>query len=110
MTPPYGLRVASGTSAGGASVAVTIAAAGVGSRHYLWSVVASYSATPTGGGLTTTGLVGDEIALDIATAVPVAVQLNGVPCDLNTALVVTLAAPGGAVVGKVNVFYVTRTP
>jgi hypothetical protein len=89
MTPPYGLRVASGTSAGGASVAVTIAAAGVGSRHYLWSVVASYSATPTGGGLTTTGLVGDEIALDIATA---------------------LAAPGGAVVGKVNVFYVTRTP
>jgi len=90
-------------------VAVTIAAAGAGSRHYLWAVTASYSAAPTGGGIATTGLVGDEIALDMGVG-PEHVPLNGVPCDLNTALVVTLSAPGGAVVGKVNVFYVTRTP
>jgi hypothetical protein len=109
VTTPYGLRVASGTSAAGAAVSVTVTAAGEGSRHYLWGVKYSYSATPTGGKLTTAGLVGDEIDLDIAGAGPMDVNTLGAPAVVNTDLVVTLAAPGGAVVGKLAVFYATRT-
>jgi hypothetical protein len=103
----YGLRLASGTSAGGAAVAVTVSAPGSSQRHYLEAVACSYSATPTGGGLTSTGLVGDELDVHVPGTGPVTVDCHGAPCEAGTALVVTLAAPGGAVVGKVVVWYRT---
>jgi hypothetical protein len=97
--------IASGTSGANASVAITLAAVPM-CRHHLIAVQWSYSAAPTGGNLLTTGLEGDEIDLDIAAAGPggltaVYVGLKG------GAVTVTLAAGGGALVGKLVVSYMT---
>lgn len=106
FSTPYGLRVAQGTSGGGAAVTVTVSAA-AGQTHYLHGVQWSYSAAPTGGRLTSTGLVGDDLDVDVTAAGPGTVECFGVPATAGGALAVTLAAPGGAVVGKVAVLYRT---
>lgn len=84
---------------------ITLAAAS-GTRHVVDKVFGSYSATPTGGSLTIASTV-----LGTAVSVVVAITAAGpfdfdfpVPIqgDDNTAITITLAAPGGTVVGKVN--------
>lgn len=73
--------------------------------HVISGVAWSYSAAPTGGRLTIEDGAGVVVLdLDITTAGPDSVQF--VPPKrgtMNTALIVTLAAPGGAVVGKLNI-------
>lgn len=69
----------------------------------------SYSAAPTGGRILIEPTSGsDPFDLHITEAGPGAFQFL---CGLNFAsdFTLTLAAPGGAVVGKLNVFLSTRT-
>jgi hypothetical protein len=106
FSTPYGLRIAQGTSGAGAAVTVTVAGV-TGQTHYLHGVQWSYSAAPTGGRLTSSGLVGDDVDLDVTEAGPESVECFGAPAASGGALAVTLAAPGGAVVGKVAVVYRT---
>ena len=100
------VRLASGASAGGAAVTVTISAPTSGRAYHLWTQ-ATYSATPTGGRLTSSGLVGDEVDLDVVgTTFRVDAE---VPADPSVGFGMTLAAPGGAVVGKLVVAYAVLT-
>jgi hypothetical protein len=57
--------------------------------------------------LTSVGLVGDDLDVDVTAAGPDAVECFGVPGASGGSVAVTLAAPGGAVVGKVTVVYRT---
>ncbi len=88
------------------SAIVTLAAA-EGIRHVIDQVLASYSESPTGGGLTIVITVN-------GTAVTLAVAIVGtgpekivfdppLQGDANTAVTITLAAGAGTCVGKVNV-------
>lgn len=73
------------------------------------SITYSYSATPTGGALVTTGLVADELSVAVPAAgekqmtfdPPLSGALGGV-------VTVTLATGTGTVVGKINVGYSIR--
>ena len=92
------------TGAGGAAVSITIAATTNGTKRVIDGVHWSYSAAPTGGRLTIASGAQATYDLDIAAAGPGYVNFpggfKGLPA---TSLVVTLAAPGGAVVGKINI-------
>jgi hypothetical protein len=92
------------TSAAGALCSITLAAGSAGQRVCLQGVAWSYSAAPTGGRLTiaSTG----QPTFDVDTPAVGLNQLDptqtfrGQP---GQTVVVTLAAPGGAVIGKLNV-------
>jgi hypothetical protein len=102
-TVPLGNTVRGrGTSAGGAAVAVTIPGK-TGYKLIICAVQWSYSATPTGGKLTIASeSVAIEWEIDVAVANPGGYQLL-IEIPSGEDATITLAAPGGAVVGKVNV-------
>ena len=93
----------------GAAAAVTVTAPAAGTNETTPSVViskvhCSYSAAPTAGGLTITDGTNTLFAIDITAAGYTPVEFNP-PIKLAAGLsaVVTLLAPGGAVVGKLKV-------
>ena len=98
--------IVAATAAANTAVVITLAAQ-TGYRHYLVQLIWSYSATPTGGRVTITGLKGDDYDWDITAAGPGPANFPPIAGDVSTAVVVTLAAGSGAVVGKLNVAYVT---
>lgn len=90
--------------AGNTAAVVTYSAPGAGICHVINGVAWSYSAAPTGGRLTITDDGNTVLDIDITAAGPgslcFAHPLKG---TANKAVVVTLAAGGGVIVGKVNV-------
>ena len=98
--------IAQATSGANAPVSVTLAAV-AGVRHHVLGVIASYSAEPTAGRLTSTGLGGDQVDVDLTA--PGAAPINFPPVSgaNGGSVVFTLAAGGAGVVGKLNVIYVT---
>lgn len=105
-TVPKILTSVQETSGAGAAVAITVVGVG-GYRHYLASCFWSYSAAPTAGALTIAGLNGEDLAMDITAAGPGPMGFPPVAGAVGTDLVVTLAGGGGAVVGKLTIFYAT---
>lgn len=88
------------------TAAVVTYSATAGAKHAIGMIFASYSATPTGGLLTITDDGATIFALQIAAAGPVVVDLSDYPIVAsvaNKAMVVTLAAGGGSVVGALTV-------
>lgn len=84
-----------------AATVVTYTAVANG-RHCLDKVQFSYSAAPTGGRLTVEDGAGNVVKdLTITAAGPLSVDLSmiGTP---NTAMIITLADGGAAIVGKMN--------
>ena len=91
---------------GGANADVTVTILGLPNlRHRIYTVGWSYSAAPTAGKVSSTGLEGNQTDLDI-TAGGIG-QLPYPPVDgrVGTAVSVTLAAGGGTVVGKLVIKY-----
>lgn len=83
------------------TAAVVTLAAVVGERHVIHAIRASYSATPTGGGLTVTSGATTILTLAI---VGTSLILDGpLIGGVNEAVVVTLLTGAGTVVGKLNV-------
>jgi len=99
------IQMAGGESGANAPVTVTIPTPQPGGRYYLYSVIASYSAAPTGGQITSTGLVGDELNHAITAAGWGGITFPPLSSEENTGISVTLAAGGAAVVGRLSVCY-----
>ena len=97
---------AQGTSGANAAITVTLAAS-AGNRHHVVEVIASYSGTPTGGRLTSTGLAGDQLDVDVTASGPAPISFPPVTGAGSGAVTFTLAAGGAGVVGKLNVIYAT---
>ena len=95
------------TPAANTAATVTIAASQAG-RRVIRAVVWSYSATPTGGRLTITDGGTTILDIDITVGGPGPVPLEYV-AGVNAAVVVTLAAGGGSVVGKLSVIHYLGT-
>lgn len=91
------------TAAANTAVVVTVAAL-PSQQHVLAGVAWSYSATPTGGKLTIADGSTTVLEVDITAGGPGSLYLPPLGGTTNTALVVTLAAGSGAVVGKLTVF------
>jgi hypothetical protein len=87
----------------GAAASLTYAA-NPNSKHVIVQLIVSYSAAPTGGGLTITDAGQNILNIDIVGSGPTVITFDPPlqQLQLNQALVITLAAPGGAVVGKLN--------
>jgi hypothetical protein len=83
---------------------VTLAAPGAGRQHRVWNIYWSYDVNPTAGGLTITDGGDTVFSIAITKSGPGYVRYpqagEGGP---NAAVVVTLAAGGAGVTGKVNV-------
>lgn len=99
--PVGGIVNESATAAADTAVVITLAAV-PGVRHIVHAMQWSYSATPTGGRLTVTGLKDDDWDIDITTSIPGGYN-SPLVGEINTAVVVTLAAGSGTVVGKLNI-------
>lgn len=91
------------------TAAVLTFAAVVGQRHVFIFIVWSYSGAPTGGRLTITDGGTTVLDIDITAGGPgdLAPQLRG---EINSAMVVTLAAGGAGITGKLNVYKYTEAP
>jgi len=100
------LLSAHGTSAGGAAVAITIAAA-TNKRHLVHHVQWSYDTAPTGGMLTITSAGVTKFEVTISAAGPGGFGIS-IVSGVGEAIVITLAGGGGAVVGKINAQYNTE--
>lgn len=91
------------TGAAGDAAAVTLSAPGAGKRWTVWGIIWSYTDIPTGGALTLQVGAATPISFDITAGgpgfIPFAIPMSG---GDNEAIVLTLAAPGGAIVGKVG--------
>jgi hypothetical protein len=96
------------TAAANTAVVLTYAAL-TGFQHVIKWLVVSYSATPTGGNLTIEDGAGTTVFdSHIPTAGPHVVELGeGLMGSEGTALIVTLAAGGAGIVGKVNGLHTT---
>ena len=96
----------SSTGAGGASTAITVTGA-TGRKVVIRQVAWSYDAAPTGGSIAITDSAGSPVtyfSLSVTAAGPDGWIFSppiALPVSLNA--VVTLAAPGGAIVGKLFV-------
>jgi hypothetical protein len=93
------------TGSAGAAAAITYSAGASGVQHCLGGVAWSYSATPTSGGLKIEDGSGNIVfQIDITAAgpgyIPFTPPKKGTAA---TAMIVTLLAPGGAVIGRINV-------
>lgn len=89
-----------------ANTAVTVTLPGVaGQAVRITSLSVSYNAAPTGGLLTIVVNAVTILQLDITAAGPVAIPLptGGLECQSGQSAVITLAAAGAAVTGRVNV-------
>lgn len=84
---------------------VTYAAAGAGIYHVIDQIICGYSGAPTGGRLTIEDGSGTTVwSIDIPAAGPQTFTFpEGIRGSANTALIITLAAAGAGVSGKVNV-------
>jgi hypothetical protein len=91
-----------------AAAVVTLAAPTRGRKAVAY-VVWSYSAAPTGGRLTMASGSDTFFDVDITAAGPGALKPVPLPGESETSIVVTLAAGGAAVVGKLNAYAVTVT-
>ena len=97
----------SATSGAGAAVSITLAADPL-IRYILRALNVSYSAAPTGGRISVTDGGTTVLDMDITAAGPLSIYLGegGIQgIGKNRAMVATLAAPGGAVIGKVSLAY-----
>ncbi len=89
-------------SGAGAAVSLTYAAV-PGKRHVITGVHCGYDAAPTGGLLTiedVSGTIIYRIPITAAGAAPINFPEPITTAAVNTALIITLAAGGGAVLGK----------
>jgi hypothetical protein len=94
---------------GGANGANTITIMPVaGCRHRLHSLLWSYSATPIGGKVSTTGLWEDDLDHDIIYGGPGELVFPPIEAEHGAALVVALAAGGGGVSGQLTALYSTE--
>lgn len=95
---------ASATAAVNTAVVVTIAAV-AGQAVRLTSLAVSYNAAPTAGSVTVVVNAVTILQLDISAAGPSAVPLppGGLECQAGQSCVITLAAAGAAVAGRVSV-------
>lgn len=94
---------ATGTAAANTAVALTFAAL-AGRSHAMHSIEWSYSGAPTGGSLSITDGGTTVFQTDIAAAGPGTITFKPPrKAKQNSAVVVTLAAGGAGVVGKLNV-------
>jgi len=84
---------------------VTYAASTTGGAHIINGIGYSYSAAPTGGNLKVEDGSGNTVlSLDITEAGTRFIPFqNAVKGSVNTALIITLSAGGGSVVGKLSV-------
>lgn len=105
QTPSVPLHV---TAAANTAVVATFAAVAA-QTHRLTVLVVSYSAAPTGGRITVADGGTTVLDVDLTAAGPLVVPLpaGGIEGSVNTAMTVTLAAGGAAVVGKVNTARIT---
>ena len=85
------------------TAAVITLAATASKKHYIPRVVWSYDAAPTGGRLTITDDGTTVFDLSITAAGPGVIDVGIESAAVNKAMVITLAAGGGVVVGKVNI-------
>ncbi len=88
------------------NAAVVTYAAVAGVRHAISGIAWSYSAAPTNGGLTIQDVSGTTVfTIDITAAGPGVIIFPRAKksAAVNTALIVTLAAGGGGISGKVSV-------
>lgn len=93
-------------AAAGAAAGITLAAGGAGNQHVITQITWSYGADPTGGKITITG-GSANFEYDITKGGPGSLPVTYVGL-VNTEVVVTLAAGGGSVQGKLNVSYTTE--
>lgn len=91
------------------TAAVVTIAAVAGQRHRITGLGYSYSASPTGGNLLITDGGTTIVDIDVTSSWEVWAMLppGGIECGTNSAVVVTLAAGGAGISGKVNVAYLT---
>jgi len=82
---------------------ITYAAGGAGFRHLVGSIMWSYDAVPTGGGLTITDGGATRFAISITNGGPGFVPEVPIRFGDNTIVVITLAAGGAGISGKLNV-------
>jgi hypothetical protein len=109
--PRADVKVFTCASASGNNAAATITLTAVtGLRHLLVGIWWSYSATPTGGRLTTTGLQGDQVDMDIIAGGPGPIFAPPAVGQVGIDVAVTLAAGGSGVTGKVTIWYATVHP
>lgn len=96
------------TAAANTAVAITYTA-NANVRHAVKQIVVSYSAAPTGGNLTIADGAGTTVFdVAITAAGPTTITLDPpLSGSYNTALVITLAAGGAAIVGKLNARHYT---
>lgn len=85
---------------------ITVAAV-ADKRHTLHKLVWSYSAAPTGGGITVSGGA-VTLDIDVTAAGPGSLSINYL-CAVNTAMVVTIKAGSGTVVGKLYIERITQS-
>lgn len=83
--------------------AVVTYAALAGNQHHVFYVAWSYNAAPTGGKLTIDDDTTAVFELDITAAGPKQIALPPIIGTVGKKVVITLAAAGAAVAGKVNV-------
>lgn len=113
-----GLGVALATGPAGAlrsnypavnTAAVITVNAVAGQRHRVLGLWASYNAAPTGGRLSATDGGVTVFDVDVSAAGPLLVPLptGGLLIGVNTQLVITLAAAGAAVTGKLTATTIT---
>jgi hypothetical protein len=96
--------------AAGANQAAAVALnAVVGQRHRLTMLIASYSAAPSGGGITVQDGPTTVLAMDIASPGATAIPLppGGIAGTAGLQLTATLAAGGPGVVGKLSIAKLT---
>jgi hypothetical protein len=98
---PQVAAVVAATAGANALVAITLVGV-AGYRHYLPFLVWSYSGLPTGR-LTISGLDGDDVDFDITAAGAGPVFFPPLAGTIGASVVITLAAGGAGVVGKLNV-------
>lgn len=101
------VRVDQATSGANAAVAITLAGT-ARKRQYAVEVLWSYDDTPTTGRLTISGLdtTSDTIDFDIRGAGPGPLFLPPIAGALGTDVIITLAAGGAGVIGKLTVMSV----
>lgn len=102
--PHVPVKVASHAPSANTAAVVTLPAV-AGSRTRIEQITWSYSNSPTNGGVTITGLEGDDYQFGITAGGPGFVPTAGVRSESNTAAVITLAAGGSGISGKINVHY-----
>lgn len=101
---PGGCSPKNNTAGANAAVTITIPAPGPGRGTVLKMLACSYSAAPTNGKITVADGTGTIFEVDITAAgtYNAPIPEDGLTCAPASAVTITLAAGGAAVVGKVN--------